>query len=84
MCGCDVVAASCVAFWEASVFNGDVSLWDTSSVTSMALSKWLCVVVFGGVWEGGRRVCILNVVFSFVVFHFSSFTFPFLSFSSLY
>ena len=52
MCGCVVVAASCVAFSDARAFNGDVSLWDTSSVTSMFASKWLCVVVFGDGWKG--------------------------------
>ena len=51
MCGC-IVVASCVAFNGARAFNADVSLWDTSSVTSMGASKWLCVVVVGGGWKG--------------------------------
>ena len=55
MCGCVLVAASCVAFNLASGFNGDVSLWDTSSVTSMAGSKWLCVVVVGDGWGVGVK-----------------------------
>ena len=46
------MVASCVAL-GAYGFNGDVSLWDTSSVTSMEYSKWLCVVVVGDGWEGG-------------------------------
>ena len=53
MCGCVVVAASCVAFNQAFLFNGDVSLWDTSRVTLMYKSKWLWVIVDGDGRKGG-------------------------------
>ena len=59
MCGRVVVAASCVAFDFASAFNGDVSLWDTSSVTSMHGSKWFCVIVDGDWWKGEEDIVCL-------------------------
>ena len=39
---CIVAADFCVAFHKASAFNGDLSLWDVSSVKSMDGSKSLC------------------------------------------
>ena len=54
------------AFWGASSFNGDLSSWDVSSVTTLAYSKQpldlsLCRTLLGeGVWSGSNYVSLLD------------------------
>ena len=54
------------AFGYASSFNGDLSSWDVSSVTTLDRSKqpldWsLCRTLLGeGVWSGSNYVCVLD------------------------
>ena len=47
------------AFASSAAFNGDVSSWDVSSVTTLKYSKWWCVV--------GWDVCVGWLLFVLVV-----------------
>ena len=68
-CGVCVTCIGCVdapAFYQASSFNGDLSSWDVSSVTTLRESKQpldlsLCRTLLGeGVWSGSNYVCFLD------------------------
>ncbi len=48
-------------FYEASVFSGDLSSWDISSVATMAGSEYAAAMLVSVLWVGCGGGCVWNV-----------------------